>query len=130
MTKALSKKLEKHFKEVFDEFRKAYPGKRRGLPPEWQNFVNRQDKPGPDGMRYTIANVIFQLPKALDYQSKARDWEKAQGIFVPSWKNLQTWINKNCWDEEHPEYDEFLTVAKESFTTTTTKSEADKLFGA
>ena len=49
---------------------------------------------------------------AIEYQKKARKWEEEHNIFVPSWKNLQTWITNMCWEEEHPEADEALAQAE------------------
>jgi len=40
------------------------------------------------------------LSDALNYQQSAREIKRRSGGFVPEWKNLQTWINQKCWEEE------------------------------
>jgi hypothetical protein len=90
---------------AWEAFRKLYPGK-TAKTPDWNNFVARQTKPKAlVGSYYGAHEIIPLLIPAVEYQKKARDWEQKQGIFVPSWKNLQTWITNMCWEEEHPEYD-------------------------
>ena len=120
-------------RKVFDEFRKSYPGKRKGIEREWINFVLRQTKPAKhqgelQGIPFDAHIVTPLLSKALEYQKLARAWEKDNGIFVPSWKGLSRWVNANCWDEEHPEYDEHMKTAKPTVTNELTETEADKFF--
>jgi len=89
----------------WEKFRKIYPGK-TAKTPDWNNFVARQTKPKKlVGSPYACHEIIPLLIPAVDYQIRARAWEQQQGIFVPSWKNLQTWITNMCWEEEHPEFD-------------------------
>ena len=91
---------------AWEAFRKAYPGK-TAKTPDWNNFVSRQTKPKKDvGSPYKAHEIVPLLMPALEYQIKARAWENQNNIFVPSWKNLQTWITNWCWEEEHPEYDD------------------------
>jgi len=90
---------------AWEAFRKIYPGK-TAKTPDWNNFVSRQTKPKKDvGSPFAAHKIIPLLIPAVDYQIKARMWEAQNNIFVPSWKNLQTWITQMCWEEEHPQYD-------------------------
>ena len=96
----------------WEAFRKIYPGK-TAKTPDWNNFVSRQTKPKKDvGSPYAAHEVVPLLIPAVEYQIKARAWEAVNNIFVPSWKNLQTWITNFCWEEEHPEYDKAMETAE------------------
>ena len=37
---------------------------------------------------------------AVEQQKEARNIKSSKGNFVPEWKNLKTWINQRCWEEE------------------------------
>lgn len=76
---------------IFDEFRKKYPGSKRGLKTEYENFRKRHRD---------HSTVLPMLLPALDNQSSWRLEMSRRGEFVPQWKNLQTWINQRCWEEE------------------------------
>ncbi|KKM02079.1 hypothetical protein LCGC14_1788010 [marine sediment metagenome] len=73
----------------FDEFRKLYPGKKRGLDPEFGNFK-----------KYKNWRDILPLLKAAVQNQIAVRAKVKQGEWQASWKNLQTWINNQCWTEE------------------------------
>jgi hypothetical protein len=77
-------------KEVFDSFRKQYPGTKRGLDVEFANFVKKHRD---------WREVVELLEKRLNYQKEARQVRKENKLFVPEWKNLQTWINQRCWED-------------------------------
>ena len=32
--------------------------------------------------------------------ASSRNIKSSKGNFVPEWKNLKTWINQRCWEEE------------------------------
>lgn len=75
-------------KEKFDTFRKKYLGTKRGLDTEFNNFCKK----------HKDWKVILPiLTSSLEQQISTR--ENTQG-FVPEWKNLATWINNRCWEEE------------------------------
>lgn len=81
---------EKEYKQTFDEFRKAYPGTKRGLETEFKNFKKHTD----------YKNVVKELSPAL---AKLIEWRRAsetKGNFVPQYPMLQTWINQRRWEEE------------------------------
>jgi len=87
-------KKENSFKiinEDFENFRLQYPGTKRGYEIEFENFKKKNAD---------WEEILPILSERLKYQNDCR-FEKAQnGGFVPEWKNLSTWINQKCWDEE------------------------------
>lgn len=81
-----SKTLQKA-KEDFDAFRKAYPGTKRGLTTEFENF-KRKHKDWRDV-------IPLLLPAAKAYAEQTRGTPKE---YI---KHLQTWINNRCWETEY-----------------------------
>ena len=81
----------KEIESVFDIFRIDYPGTKRGLIVELDNFKKKHKD---------WKEIIPTLNDALTYQKSAREIKRQSGGFVPEWKNLQTWINQRCWEEE------------------------------
>ncbi len=77
-------------KAIFDIFRKLYPGKKRGLDPEFENFKKKYKN---------WRDILPLLKPAAENQIALRAKIK-DGEWQPSWKNLQTWINNQCWTEE------------------------------
>jgi hypothetical protein len=77
-------------KEIFDAFRKEYPGTKRGLDVEFENFRKKHND---------WSDVLTLLLKRLNYQKEARAIRKNNNKFVPEWKKLETWINQRCWEE-------------------------------
>lgn len=82
---------------VFDSFRKKYPGTKKGLLTEFNNFKKKHKD---------YKTIVHSLSESLDAQIAARDKLKGFGQFVPEWKHLTTWINGRCWEEELPEAEE------------------------
>lgn len=80
-------------KAVFDESRKAFPGSKRGLDPEWENFT----KKNPD---YTT--ILPLLLPAIEREKAHKAALNEANQFCPQWKNFTTWINGKCWTEEFP----------------------------
>ncbi len=77
--------------EEFEKFRKAYPGTKRGLNEEYNNFQKKHKD---------WEEVLPLLISALEQQILQRSKDAATGIFVPPWKNLTTWLNQRCWTEQ------------------------------
>jgi len=77
-------------KEMFDVFRKEYPGTKRGSGIEFTNFIKKHAD---------WKEVLQILSQRLQYQKEARQLRKENKLFVPEWKHLQTWINQRCWEE-------------------------------
>jgi hypothetical protein len=82
-------KLDVHA-ETFDTFRKAYPGTKRGLKTEFDVLKKHKD----------WREVVMLLSPALETQKRRREDARQRGSFVPNWKNLSTWLNQRCWEEE------------------------------
>lgn len=79
------------FLMVFDNFRKLYPGTKRGNQTEFENFKKKHKD---------WNNALFKLKDSLLTQISNREEKLKKKQFVPEWKNLQTWINQRCWEEE------------------------------
>lgn len=77
----------------FENFRKKYKGTKKGNETEFNNFKKQKD----------WLKVINLLEPAVDSQILWRKTAKDNDIFYPEWKNLTTWINQRCWEEECPE---------------------------
>lgn len=77
---------------LFNEFRKNYPGTKKGSEVEFENGKKKHKD---------WEQIVPLLQTALTYQIGVRAKLKSiPGKFVPEWKNLQTWINQRCWEEE------------------------------
>ena len=79
--------------QQFEEFRKAYKGSKRGLAVEFENFKKKNPN-----WREIVPLLMPALQRLEEWRAKA----EAAGEFVPSWANLQTWINQKRWTEELP----------------------------
>lgn len=75
----------------FDAFRKAYPGTKRGLKTEFDNFKKKHKD-----YREVIPKLMPALEALKDWRKKAKE----HGQFVPEYANLQTWINQRRWESE------------------------------
>lgn len=76
-------------KEDFDVFRRAYPGTKRGLATEFDNFRRKHKD-----WREVIPLL---LPAAKAYA----DVIKARGTPKEYIKHLQTWVNNRCWETDY-----------------------------
>lgn len=79
-------------KDIFDEFRRMYPGTKRGLDVEFSNFVKKYPK--------NYFNLVNQLMPNLLRQINEKKEQSKNNTFVANWKNLQTYINQQAWTEE------------------------------
>lgn len=77
---------------MFDFFRKAYKGTKRGLKVELDNLKRKC----PNNWR----EIIPCLMQALEREIAWREEMAAAGQFVPQWAHLQTWINQQRWETE------------------------------
>jgi hypothetical protein len=76
-------------KEIFDEFRKIYPGKKRGNETEFENFCKKHKD---------WESVINLLKPAIESQITDIEVKVKSSKWVPEWANLQTWINQRRWE--------------------------------
>lgn len=77
-------------REIFDIFRKEYPGKKKGNDTEYLNFIKRHKD---------WKDILPLLSERLVYQKEARAVRAENKLFNASWKDLQTWINQRCWED-------------------------------
>lgn len=87
--------LEEEISVIFEDFRQQFPGTKRGLKTEFDNFTTK-NKP---------EIVEFLLP-ALNKEKHHRESLQKLAKFIPPWKNLSTWINQKCWEQEFSEASE------------------------
>ena len=80
----------------FENFRKKYPGKKRGLEVEFENF-KKKNKDWRD--------VIPLLIPALEKEIAQKELQQKNNMFCPSWKDFTTWINKKCWTQEFEQFE-------------------------
>ena len=78
----------------FDLFRSQYPGTKRGLELEFENFKKKNQN---------FKEIIPLLLTALEKEIHWRQQKKSKSLFVAEWKHLQTWINNRCWEQEFEE---------------------------
>lgn len=78
-------------KAIFDEARKAYPGTKRGLDHEFENFQKKHKD---------FKAIVDLLLPAIEREDRHKKSLKAGGVFCPQWKHFQTWINNGCWTLE------------------------------
>ena len=84
---------EKELLEEFDVFRQKYPGQKRGLNTEFNEFVKKNDD---------YAVIIPLLLPALNNLLKWREGATRRGDFVPPFANLKTCLNQKRWETEYP----------------------------
>ena len=84
------------FKEKFEEARKAYPGSKRGLDSEWEDFKKKHGKNVPE----FVPLLMEGINEGIVYR---QDLSKLGAKFIPQWKNLSTWLNQKCWEERFPD---------------------------
>ena len=72
---------------VFEEIRKLYPGTKRGLETEFDNFTKKHKD---------WKEILTHLKTDLENQIEAR--KKSTG-FIPEWANFSTWINQRKFEE-------------------------------
>ncbi len=80
----------KNPKHTFEEFRKKYPGVKRGFDAEFEYFKQKNKD---------WAIIALELPALLDKQIKLRQQLKSLGRFVAEWKNLKTYLGNRSWEE-------------------------------
>ena len=82
------------YRNSFEDFRKLYLGTKRGLEVEFANFCKKHKD---------WREVLPKLLPAIKSQIENKKIRTELKLFVSEWKNLQTWINQRCWEEELPE---------------------------
>lgn len=76
---------------IFEEFRKIYKGSKRGLKTEFDNFKKKHKD---------WKEVLPTLKPLYEQQQAIKETARNSGCFVPVEKNLSTYLNQRCWEEE------------------------------
>ena len=87
----ITKHKKEIYKEKFEIFRKKYPGTKRGLDTEYDNFKKKNKN---------YKEIVDLLLPAIETQIEVHAEKIRQEAFCPEWKHLKTWINQKCWEEE------------------------------
>lgn len=87
--KILEKNEIEILEKLFENFRSEYPGRKNGLEVEFKNFKRHHD------WKDCIPSLMPSLEAEIEWRAK-----KLETGFVPQWKNLSTWINQRCWEQE------------------------------
>lgn len=77
---------------IFEDFRVAYKGRKRGFKIEFENLVKKNKN---------WREIVPLLIPALEKMEAWRDAAKKAGKFVPEYAMLQTWINQSRWEVEY-----------------------------
>lgn len=85
------KSKQENIKITFEEFRGLYKGNKKGLNFEFDNFKKKNDN---------YDEIVYLLKDAVLKEIENKESRKLKGLFVPEWKNLTTWINQKCWEQE------------------------------
>lgn len=97
--------------QVFDAFRYAYPGIKRGLETEFNHFKKKNPN---------WKEILPQLMPALANQKTWRPEMTSVGMFVPDWRWLKTWIHQRGWEDQKP-----VIIHRPQFKRAPTATEAD-----
>ena len=79
--------------DMFEEFRQAYKGTKRGFKPEFENFKKKNQQ--------NWKTIVPLLMPALQHMEGWREQQQAAMKFVPPYAMLQTWINQKRWTMEY-----------------------------
>lgn len=93
-TRAITKELKnirKEYMSIFEDFRKAYQGTKRGLDVEFKNFKSKNKD---------YADVVHLLLPSFNRELMHRKRLEERNEFVPPFANLSTWINQKRWTQE------------------------------
>jgi hypothetical protein len=76
---------------IFEGFRQIYKGSKRGLKTEFENFKKKHKD---------WKEVLPILKETYEKQWAIKEDARNRGCFVPQEKNLSTYLNQRCWEEE------------------------------
>lgn len=85
----VSSTVEDPLKIAFEEFRKLYPGEKRGLEVELQGFIKHHSD---------WKEIVPKLLPALQEQIKTKEINHKNGAFVATWKHLKTYLYNSSWE--------------------------------
>lgn len=115
---------------IFDIFRKAYPGKKRGLEVEFDEFVYSCRK----NSKFRRADWRKELPRlmpALEADIVDRKAAQRRDDWCSQWKDLPTWLHARCWTRDlAPKPKPKPKPAPVPFTPAATDEEKSKILAA
>lgn len=79
--------------QLFEDFRRAYKGTKRGFKVEFDNFKRKHQS--------DWREIVPLLMPALMRMEEWRKQQQAAGQFVPQYAMLQTWLNQGRWTTEY-----------------------------
>lgn len=82
-------------KDTFEFFRKMYGGRKDGLEVEYGRFRKACEK-----FNLKPSEEVTKLCDAWVAEDEARKDAAVRGAFYPLTKNLGTWLNNLCWQQE------------------------------
>ena len=83
----------KELEAMFEAFRKAYKGTKRGFKVEFDNFKKKHQS--------DWREIVPKLMPALENMEAWRKEQQQAGQFVPPYAMLQTWLNQQRWTTEY-----------------------------
>jgi hypothetical protein len=92
--------------EAFDIARKLYPGTKRGLKTEFDNFKKKHKD-----WREVVPQLEGIVQQQIDYKRSLVSAKK----FCPEWKNFSTWVNNRWWEAELPAIETKAVQRKQQF---------------
>lgn len=93
-------------KLLFENFRKEYPGTKRGLDTEFKDFQKQND----------WEMVLPRLKDAIIKEIEHNNAEINAGRFVPPYAHLKTWISQRRWEQEFGKIEKNQNESKEYTT--------------
>ncbi len=87
-----------NIKEQFDEARKAWPGDKNGIDPEWDILVKVCKK-----YKYKVSHTVPLLLPAIERYKVYCSIRRHRSEWVESPAHFQTWLNQRRWLREHPQ---------------------------
>lgn len=88
------KKVFNEFEQQFEDFRKHYPGIKRGFQIEFDNFKKKHPN-----WKEILPLLIPAVDRLIAYREQCR----ARGQFAAEYPHLQTWLNQSRWEIEYPD---------------------------
>lgn len=79
---------------IFNNFRKMYPGEKRGNMTEIQDFAKKHKD---------WKFILPTLSKFLENQIVIREKKRLKGEWLPQWKNIKTYLYQRCWEVDNDE---------------------------
>lgn len=104
-TKKESECVFSQLESQFEEFRKAYPGRKRGHDTEFGAFKRKHQN---------WAEIVPLLMPALERINAYNAQMQSRGQWSPQWANLSTWLFQSRWEDELPTTSASATAKQET----------------